>query len=274
VTIQVSPVNDGPTATPDQADTDGRPVSIQVLANDSDPDGDVLRVASYTAPSLGRVTRAGGTLVYTPNPGATGQDVFTYAIVDAGGATAKATVTVDVTDTVAPEVQTVSVRYGSLASAVHDFGGLSRSVLPWSNVTAFSFRFGEEVTIDPAALSLTDGTGAAVDLNFAYNTATRTGTWTAADGALPIGRYSLRLDGSLVVDGSSNPMAADWGKAFAVLPGDYDGNGLVDDIDVSAIRAAFTRPGVPLNRLADVNGSGLVNDADLTVAETNRGRRI
>jgi hypothetical protein len=202
--------------------------------------------------------------------------VFNYTIVDAGGATATATVSVTVTDAVAPEVQAVKVRYGAGASAVHDLGGLNRSVLPWSNVTAFSFTFDERVTVNPSALSLTDGAGAAVGLNFAYDPATRTATWTVAAGPLPIGRYSLRLDAAGVTDQSAtpNPIAADWAKAFAVLPGDYDGNGLVDDTDLSAIRANFTRAGVPVNRLADVNGSGLVDEADLTLAESNRGRRI
>jgi subtilisin-like proprotein convertase family protein len=273
VTINVAPVNDPPTANDDVAASDGNAVTINVLENDTDPDGDSLRVGSYTAPTLGRVTRSGGTLVYTPNPGKIGADVFSYTVVDAGGARSTATVTVNVTDVVAPEIRNVRVRYGGAASAVTDLEALSRTVLPWANVASFSFAFNEGVTVDPGALTLNGATTGPVTLNFSYNTASRTGTWTVAGGLL-IDRYSMHLDASLVTDASANELGGDWAKSFAVLPGDLDGNGLVDDSDLRGIQSGFTVPGRPVNRLADVNGSGAVNTADLDAARTNHGKRV
>ena len=58
------------------------PVVIDVLANDSDPDGDKLTITGATAATNGIVvviTDGGGQkLEYRPNPGFTGTDTFNY----------------------------------------------------------------------------------------------------------------------------------------------------------------------------------------------------
>src|SRR3546814_19984682 len=55
------------------------PVSIDVLGNDDDPDGDPLMVDGFTQPTNGTVaSNADGTLRYTPDSGFTGSDSFTY----------------------------------------------------------------------------------------------------------------------------------------------------------------------------------------------------
>ncbi len=100
-------VNQPPTAENDTATTRNkgpaadRPVTINVLANDDDPDGDLLTVESFTSPSKGTVTLNGdGTLTYTPKNGSSGRGDFTfdYTVSDGRGGTASATVTVTVTD--------------------------------------------------------------------------------------------------------------------------------------------------------------------------------
>ena len=74
--------------------------AIDVLANDSDPDGDVLTVLSFTQPANGVVTFSGvpGVLHYRANVGFCGLDTFTYTVSDGRGGTATATVTVNVLD--------------------------------------------------------------------------------------------------------------------------------------------------------------------------------
>ncbi|MDY6940389.1 MAG: Ig-like domain-containing protein [Cyanobacteriota bacterium] len=64
------------------------PISIEVLANDSDPDDDPIGLISFTAPSAagGTITREGNILTYTPPPGFTGNDGFQYVIQDDRGA--------------------------------------------------------------------------------------------------------------------------------------------------------------------------------------------
>jgi len=98
VTFTVSAVNQPPVAADDDAETEeGSPVTLDVLANDSDPDGDVLTVAEVSTPTHGgAVDNGDGSITYTPAAGFTGEDVFTYIVSDGNGESDEATVTVSV----------------------------------------------------------------------------------------------------------------------------------------------------------------------------------
>lgn len=87
VTVTVNPVNDPPQAVNDLAlTTQGMAVTINVVSNDSDPDGDPLTVESVTQPPHGTViNNNNGTVKYTPNPNFGGIDVFSYTINDGQG---------------------------------------------------------------------------------------------------------------------------------------------------------------------------------------------
>jgi chitinase len=75
----------------------GQLVTVSVLMNDSDPDGDPLRVTGVGRPMNGTaVVNADNTVSYTPNAGFTGTDSFTYVVSDGRGGTATGTVTVGV----------------------------------------------------------------------------------------------------------------------------------------------------------------------------------
>ncbi len=94
------PLNNAPVANDDSVTTtEQTEVVINVLGNDSDPDGDELTVTSIdTGPANGiAVINADGSISYTPNAGFIGTDTFTYTITDANGDTATATVTITVT---------------------------------------------------------------------------------------------------------------------------------------------------------------------------------
>ena len=88
-------VNTPPTAADDSAETTANTaVSIDVLANDSDADGDTLTIAAVTDPANGTAGINGnGTIAYTPDTDYEGIDTFVYTVTD-GVATATATVTV------------------------------------------------------------------------------------------------------------------------------------------------------------------------------------
>jgi VCBS repeat-containing protein len=69
-----------------------------VLVNDSDPDGDPLTAVSPTQPANGSLTlRTNGSFDYTPTPGFTGADHFTYRASDGMLTSTPATVTINVT---------------------------------------------------------------------------------------------------------------------------------------------------------------------------------
>ena len=75
------------------------PASLNVLANDSDPDGDALRIISATNGRNGNVTiMPDNTLRYMWRTPREGVDTFTYTVVDTKGATSTATVTLTVID--------------------------------------------------------------------------------------------------------------------------------------------------------------------------------
>jgi VCBS repeat-containing protein len=79
--------------------SEGTPVTIDVLANDTDADGDELTVQVTSQPEHGiaQPTAAGEAIVYRPDPGWCGTDSFTYAAFDGETGSLPATVTVDVT---------------------------------------------------------------------------------------------------------------------------------------------------------------------------------
>ncbi len=93
-------LNEAPVARFDDATTRlGQPVTIGVLGNDSDFNGDALTVDSVTTPANGAASiNPDGTIEYTPEDGFAGADTFSYEISDSSGATSTASVTVTVTE--------------------------------------------------------------------------------------------------------------------------------------------------------------------------------
>ncbi|MDA0212647.1 MAG: Ig-like domain-containing protein [Cyanobacteria bacterium FC1] len=92
VTLPVTQANRPPQASDDGAATEpDTPVTIDVLANDSDPDNNLnpasVRIPQGGEPANGTVTinPVTGAITYTPNPGFTeGTDTFTYQVCDTG----------------------------------------------------------------------------------------------------------------------------------------------------------------------------------------------
>ena len=99
--VTATPVNTAPTAVDDATTTaEGTAVDIDVVANDTDLEGDTLQVTSVTMPSNGTAVIKSGsatTITYTPNAGFHGSDSFTYVASDGNGGTDTGTVTVTVT---------------------------------------------------------------------------------------------------------------------------------------------------------------------------------
>ncbi|MBE4322469.1 tandem-95 repeat protein [Vibrio parahaemolyticus] len=97
VEVNVTPVNDAPVAKDDIATTqEDTAVTIDVLSNDTDVDGDKLSIQSATVPEAqGKVEIVDGKLVFTPAENFNGQAEITYTVTD-GQLTDEAKVTVTV----------------------------------------------------------------------------------------------------------------------------------------------------------------------------------
>lgn len=132
-------VNDPPTARDDSVSvSSGGTVSIDVLDNDTDPDGDNLTITSFTNPSNGTVERSGSNLSYKADANCSNTS-FTYTIDDGNGNQDTATVTISkrtsasfsngtsVSSSFPTTSGTVTVTCGSVKFSVSVYGGSSGS---------------------------------------------------------------------------------------------------------------------------------------------------
>ena len=100
VSVTIAAVNDAPVPVGDSASTRrNTAVNINVLGNDSDPDGDVLSIVSVggSMPKSAVTINPDGTIRYKPRPGYTGSDTFTYTVSDGNGGVSTTTVSVTIT---------------------------------------------------------------------------------------------------------------------------------------------------------------------------------
>lgn len=272
-----TPINRPPVAVDDAPTTaeDGV-LTINVLANDSDPDGDPLTVTAVGAASHGSVVlNADQSITYAPAADYNGPDSFTYTISDGRGGRATATVLLTVTPVNDPPV---------VAPAVFSLPENTAVGVVVGQVAA------SDVDGDPLTYSL-DGYGAAA---FAIDPGT--GVVTVADPALldfeTHPRFDLTVHVSDGVGGlASNTLQIDLTDvlevAFVVMPVHSNnqlrlsskeievailGSSTFDPatLDLSSLRlyagGSSTGAGVTYSRksgyqyvMSDVNGDGLLD---------------
>ena len=221
VTIVVNSVNDRPVAENDSVSTDeGVAVSLNVLNNDDDVDGDDLSLTGASDPANGTVSsNANGLITYTPDPGFFGSDTFTYTVSDGSlSATGSVTVTVNEVNEAA-KIGVSGIATGvthvwktvnlpvSFTNPVVVAGGATRNgghqgVVRVRNVTSSSFevrfqewdyRDGRHTTEDIGYLVveagthyLSDGTQIVASTIDLVNESTRTVTFDTSFGATPL----------------------------------------------------------------------------------------
>ena len=151
VSITVSHVNHAPVANNDSATTPPvTPVTVNVLANDSDPDNDPLTVSAVSTPSHGTaVVNADNTVMYVPDVGYAGPDSFDYSVSDGNGGTASATVSIVVGNPPVADAQSVSLNEDTTSTVT----------LTGTDPDNDPLRF--KVTSLPTSGRLYDGTGTA-----------------------------------------------------------------------------------------------------------------
>jgi hypothetical protein len=101
ISINVTKINTNPVAndvnfTIDE-DTSKTFYESDILANDTDADGDTLTILDFTYPKNGTYNEnSDGSITYTPNPDYYGEEIVTYTISDGNGGTDTAIVTITI----------------------------------------------------------------------------------------------------------------------------------------------------------------------------------
>ncbi|MEM8827722.1 MAG: LamG-like jellyroll fold domain-containing protein [Cyanobacteria bacterium P01_G01_bin.19] len=105
LTVTVEPTNNIPVALDDDATTnENQSVIIDVLANDSDLDGDFLLILEACATNGSVTINSDRTLTYTPDTDYVGEDWISYRISDGNGGEATATVNLTVEEVTTPSL--------------------------------------------------------------------------------------------------------------------------------------------------------------------------
>lgn len=160
VTID-APANRPPTAFNDAATTaEGASILIDVLANDTDPDGDTLAITGVSQPAAGTTAVEDDRVRFTPAAGFSGQTSFTYSISDGNGGDSSATVTVTVSPLPTLSIADASVDEGDAGTKTLSFV----VTLSAASATTVTVDF---VTADGTATAGSDYQAAGGTLNFA-----------------------------------------------------------------------------------------------------------
>lgn len=185
-TVNVDNVNETPIATDDHlVATEDTPFTFtlaSILGNDSDTDGDLVELDSFTQPINGTLTDNGnGTFTYLPFDDFDQNDSFQYIIKDAGGLSATGNVTINVTpvndrpeavddvfglDEGETLVVTDSVFLndvdvdGDILNSGTLVSGPAHGTLSWNNDGTFTYTHdGSENHTDQFTYQVTDGNG-------------------------------------------------------------------------------------------------------------------
>lgn len=204
VSVSASPANQTPVANPDSASTSpGNAISINVLANDSDPDGHPLSVTGVTQPANGQgsvVPNADGTLLYTPP--ATVASAFTasfsYTVTDSLGASAIGSVAVSVSASPVNQAPVANADTATTTDGVAiNIDVLANDTDPEGNpfsVTSVTQPGGVQGSVSingDGTLRYTPPPADTIDTPF---TVTFTYTVTDSLGASAVGTVSVRVD--------------------------------------------------------------------------------
>lgn len=158
VSVTIVPVNDSPIAVIDSVMTDEDiAVSINVIANDTDVDGDAVTLLSATA-LHGTVAIAGGIVTYTPAVDFHGSDTVTYEISDGSGGSAVGMLAVTVN----------AINDAPVIGALADLAGTEDTVFE-AQLPAAAFS---DVDGDPLVTSVRMASGDPLPAWLAYDPAT------------------------------------------------------------------------------------------------------
>ncbi len=159
--VPVVPVNQAPVAANDSYTMAPGATSaiINVVANDTDPDGDTLTVTAVTGALNGTTTFTGTTITYTPTTGHAGTETLTYTVSD-GTLTDTAILTINVrAANLAPVFANPPLSEGGLHLDPETGGITGRVIASDPEGEAIEFGIAEPVDAAYAELSIDPITG-------------------------------------------------------------------------------------------------------------------
>ncbi|MGP4058383.1 Ig-like domain-containing protein [Mycobacterium sp. 4D054] len=263
VTIAVTAVNDAPVSIHDNVTTnEDTSVTGNVLANDTDVDGDALQATVVAGPANGTlILNADGTFTYTPNADFHGTDTFTYEAGD--GITTSSAATVSIT--INPVNDTPVADNDSYAT--DEDTSLTGSVLA-NDTDADGNPLTATLVTGPANGTLTlnaDGTFTYTPIADYHGTDSF--TYTAGDGAAASSTATVNITVAPVNDA---PVAA--GDAYTTNEDtQLTGNVLTNDIDADGNPLTATVVTGPGRGTLTFNGDGTFTytpDADYHGTDT------
>jgi hypothetical protein len=172
--------------------------------------------------------------------------------------------------TVHPKVVDVRVDYGNKSMSLI---GLKRD-LPFATIKAIDVIFSDNVNVSLGNLSLAGANVSRYGLSsVSYDPTTDDATWTFPS-AIGVDKLMLALDGASY---AADPTISvrHFGTKFAVLPGDINGDGIVNVQDLILERNAIQGTGDPsLIGWADINGDGVPDLSGFYALRKRLGTRI
>ncbi len=230
---------------------------IDVLANDTDPDGDALALTGVTQGALGTVSIVGNVVRYTPNAGQSGPDAFSYSVTDANGGNATGSVSITIT----------TATSNTAPLAVPDIVSTAIGLTSVHDVLAND----TDADGDPLLLSIVtppnNGTASVLpDLRIQY---VHTGATTSVDvleyqiddgqGGTAHAFVALVINQTLILPGSNDPQAIN--DSGTLNPGTFlDINVLSNDFNPGGLTlsvASFSQPSLGQGSVTDQGGGVL-----------------
>jgi large repetitive protein len=254
--VPANEVNRPPTARTDIGRTrSGVPVVIHAVANDSDPDGDIIAVESiHSQPTGGTAAVEAGAVVYTPNDTFVGTDRFTYALVDAGGEIAIGEVLIGVMpaaganrapqavdDDVAAGVGSAPRVFDVLANDSDPDGDrlhVTTAGTPSTGETRVAGDGGAVVFVPPAQLPPASGSSA--EIAFTYTVDDGRGGTASATVTVHVVDASAALP-PIAVDDLAGPLSPGQSVDVDVLANDLDPDGNPAQLTVSSSDPALVK---------------------------------
>jgi Bacterial Ig domain/Dockerin type I domain len=253
------------------------PLNITLTGSDDDTPALSLTYV-FTQPSHGMVTVSGAvgspTVVYTPSPGVTGPDSFTFTVSNGTNSSTSATVSLMVNPPAQATVSgDVGITWGTAGTATLQTNADGLRLLPsgrstdldWLGINTLQITLSQAET-----LSASDVTVTGVNIaNYGPVTISGSGTNYVITLSQPINaadRVTMTI---------SNANIATFTRRLDVLPGDFNDDGVVNAQDATLVRNEYLglAGAMPLVT-GDITGDGIVDVNDYNTVRRLIGTRL